>query len=72
MDKCLEHVDAADRTDAGTVKLRFTETAPIPQHCQDDTPSVFLLACDGIRIAVRLSSAAGSLLVLLLGVSVAR
>ncbi len=54
MDERLEHVQAADRADAGTVKLRLPETAPIPQHGQEDPPGVFLPAGHGIRMAVRL------------------
>ena len=54
MDERLEHVETADRADAGVVKLCLPETAPIPQHGQEDLPSVFDLAGHGIRMAVRL------------------
>ena len=54
MDERLEHVETLDRADARTVKLGLPETAPVPQHRQEDPPGVFVPAGHEIRTAVRL------------------
>ena len=53
MDEGFEHVEAADRADAGRVELRMPEPAPVPQHGQEDPAGLFVPACRGIGRAAR-------------------
>ena len=53
MDERLEHVEAPDRADAGTVKLCLPEAAPVPQHREEDLPGVFVPIGHGTRTAFR-------------------